>query len=63
LKAKQNLQRADVISIVEVFQKRISDMEALVKYEQKKSSSYIEQHTQMLEKVKVAKLEKKMAEQ
>lgn len=38
-------------------------MEALVKYEQKKSSSYIEQHTQMLEKVKVAKLEKKMAEQ
>lgn len=63
LKQKSAFSRTDLVSIVGACTKKQDELQQLVAYEQKKAQASIDQHADMLEKLKVAKLEKKLAEQ
>lgn len=62
LKVKHAFSRTDLIQIFTEYRKKHVEMEELVTYEQKKSTSYKNENEELLKQLKVAKLDKKILE-
>lgn len=63
LKTKSSFSKADLIQIVQQFRKKSTQMEKLMLYEQQKAQKHTTDYNDMLEKIKIIKLEKKILEQ
>ena len=63
LKTKNNFTKAEMIQIVQQFRKKANQMEKLMLYEQQKAQKHTADYNDMLEKIKIIKLEKKILEQ